>query len=90
MEGEAPFRKEGGGPRISNSFSGVVGDLPGILSTTLKGPGEDDAEEKESDGTEAAPTAVGESLGTGWPALAHSDKLVYHQSEPSLLAIIHK
>ncbi|MBW0470139.1 hypothetical protein O181_009854 [Austropuccinia psidii MF-1] len=30
MEGEAPSRKEGGMPRRSNSFSGVVAAFPGI------------------------------------------------------------
>ncbi|MBW0477379.1 hypothetical protein O181_017094 [Austropuccinia psidii MF-1] len=65
MEGEAPSRKEGRGPRISRSFSGVVGAFPGISRTTLKGPGEDDAEEEEmsvekeqSDGIEVVPAPV--------------------------------
>ncbi|MBW0494132.1 hypothetical protein O181_033847 [Austropuccinia psidii MF-1] len=39
MEGAAPSRKEARGPRISNSFSGVVGGFPGLSRTTLKGPG---------------------------------------------------
>ncbi|MBW0491866.1 hypothetical protein O181_031581 [Austropuccinia psidii MF-1] len=44
MEGEAPYRKEGRGPRRLSSSSVVVGGFPGISSTTLKGPGEDDSE----------------------------------------------
>ncbi|MBW0462902.1 hypothetical protein O181_002617 [Austropuccinia psidii MF-1] len=64
--------------------------FPGISKTTLKVPGKDDAEEdkkcveeEESDSTEATPTPVRESQGTGRPNLAHSN-----QSEPSLLAIM--
>ncbi|MBW0498317.1 hypothetical protein O181_038032 [Austropuccinia psidii MF-1] len=30
MEGAAPSRKEGRGPRRSSSFSGVVGSFPGL------------------------------------------------------------
>ncbi|MBW0506821.1 hypothetical protein O181_046536, partial [Austropuccinia psidii MF-1] len=41
MEGEAPFRKEGRGPRTSNSFSGIVGRFPGTSRTIFRGPGED-------------------------------------------------
>ncbi|MBW0589475.1 hypothetical protein O181_129190 [Austropuccinia psidii MF-1] len=79
MEGEAPSRKEGRGPRRSSSFSGVVGRFPGLSRTSLKVPGEDDEEEEEnsveeegSDGTEVAPAAVGVSQGTGSPTLAKS------------------
>ncbi|MBW0481177.1 hypothetical protein O181_020892 [Austropuccinia psidii MF-1] len=68
MEGAAPSRKEGRGPRRSNSFSGVVGGFPGLSRTTLKGPGEDGEEEQEnsvedeeSDGTEGIPPPVGAS-----------------------------
>ncbi|MBW0528044.1 hypothetical protein O181_067759 [Austropuccinia psidii MF-1] len=64
-----PTWKEQRGPRSSSSFSGVVGRLPGLSRTTLKGPGED-GEEEESDGTEGVPTPVGESQGTGGPTLA--------------------
>ncbi|MBW0563414.1 hypothetical protein O181_103129 [Austropuccinia psidii MF-1] len=39
MEGAAPSRTEGRGPRRSNSFSGVVGRFPGLSRTTFKGPG---------------------------------------------------
>ncbi|MBW0472810.1 hypothetical protein O181_012525 [Austropuccinia psidii MF-1] len=95
MEGAAPSRKEGRGPRRSNSFSGVVGRFPGTSRTILKGPGEDgeeegknSVEEEESDGTEGAPAPVGASQGTGGPTPAQSDKPVSHQSEPSLLAIM--
>ncbi|MBW0487089.1 hypothetical protein O181_026804 [Austropuccinia psidii MF-1] len=70
MEGAAPSRKEGRGPRRSSSFSGVVGGFPGLSRTSLKVPGEDDEEEEEncmeeeeSEGTEAAP--VEESQGIG-------------------------
>ncbi|MBW0480105.1 hypothetical protein O181_019820 [Austropuccinia psidii MF-1] len=87
MEGAAPSRKEGRGPRRSGSFSGVVGRYPGTSRTTFKGPGadgeeeeENSVEEEESDGTEGAPAPVGVSQGTGGPTLA--------QSEPSLLAIM--
>ncbi|MBW0476292.1 hypothetical protein O181_016007 [Austropuccinia psidii MF-1] len=48
MEGEGPSRKEGRGPRRSSSLSGVVGTFPGTSRTTLKGPGEDYAEEENS------------------------------------------
>ncbi|MBW0480343.1 hypothetical protein O181_020058 [Austropuccinia psidii MF-1] len=74
MEGAATSRKEGIGPRRSNSFSGVVGGFPGTSRTNFKGPGED----------------VGEFQGTGGPTLAQSDQSVSHQSEPSLLAIMHQ
>ncbi|MBW0578597.1 hypothetical protein O181_118312 [Austropuccinia psidii MF-1] len=40
VEGEAPSRKEGRGPRSSSSFSGVVDSFPGLSRTTFKGPGE--------------------------------------------------
>ncbi|MBW0582605.1 hypothetical protein O181_122320 [Austropuccinia psidii MF-1] len=39
MEGAAPSRKQGEGPRRSNSFSGVVGRFLGLSSTTFKVPG---------------------------------------------------
>ncbi|MBW0518890.1 hypothetical protein O181_058605, partial [Austropuccinia psidii MF-1] len=95
LEGAVPSRKEGRGPRRSNSFSTVVGTFEGISGTTIKGPGEDDAEEEEnsmeeegSDGTETSPTPVGESQGTGGSTLAHSNQTVSYQFEPSLLAIM--
>ncbi|MBW0583336.1 hypothetical protein O181_123051 [Austropuccinia psidii MF-1] len=95
MEGAAPSRKEGRGPRRSNSFSGVAGRLPGLSRTTLKGPGEDGEEEEENsvkeeeaDGAEGVPALVGASQGTGGPTLAQSDQPVSHKSEPSLLAIM--
>ncbi|MBW0512067.1 hypothetical protein O181_051782 [Austropuccinia psidii MF-1] len=66
MEKEAKSRKEGRGLRISSSFSGVVGRFPGLPTTSLKVPGEDDeeegensVEEEESHGTEATPAPVG-------------------------------
>ncbi|MBW0474857.1 hypothetical protein O181_014572 [Austropuccinia psidii MF-1] len=65
MEESAPSRKEGRGPRRPSSYSSVVDPFPGISSTTLKPPGEDDAEDEEnsveeedSDSTEASPTPV--------------------------------
>ncbi|MBW0552474.1 hypothetical protein O181_092189 [Austropuccinia psidii MF-1] len=68
-----------------------------ISRTTLKVPGEDDAEEgggsveeEESDGTEVVPAPVGSSEGTVEPPLAQSNQPVSHESEPSLLAIMHK
>ncbi|MBW0558050.1 hypothetical protein O181_097765 [Austropuccinia psidii MF-1] len=97
LEGAAPSRKEGRGPRRSNSFSGVVGRFPGGLRTISRGPGEDGEEEKEnsveeeeSDGTECVPAPEGESQGTGGPTLVSSDKPFSHQSEPSFLAIKQK
>ncbi|MBW0482192.1 hypothetical protein O181_021907 [Austropuccinia psidii MF-1] len=76
LEGEATSRKEGRGPRRSS-------------------PGEDGEEEEEnsveeegSDGTEGVPAPVGASQGTGGPTLSQYNKLVSHQSEPSLLAIM--
>ncbi|MBW0535507.1 hypothetical protein O181_075222 [Austropuccinia psidii MF-1] len=66
MEGAAPSRKEGRGPRRSSSFSGVVCMLPGASRTILKCSGEDfeeeeenSVEEEESDGSEGAPAPVG-------------------------------
>ncbi|MBW0576382.1 hypothetical protein O181_116097 [Austropuccinia psidii MF-1] len=96
-EGAAPSRKEGRVPRRSKSFSGVVGSFPGMSRTTFRGPGEDGEEEEENsveeeeyDGTEAAPAPVGASEGTRRPTLVQSDKPVSHQTEPSLLAIMHQ
>ncbi|MBW0478549.1 hypothetical protein O181_018264 [Austropuccinia psidii MF-1] len=74
MEGEAPSRKEGRGPRRSSSLSGVAGTFPGLSRTSLKVPGEDyEEDEEESDGTEDAPAPVGVPQGTGRPTLAQSD-----------------
>ncbi|MBW0463784.1 hypothetical protein O181_003499 [Austropuccinia psidii MF-1] len=71
--------------------------FPGISGTTIKGPGEDDAEEEEnsveeeeSDSTEAAPSPVGKLKGTGEPTLAQPNQPVSHQSKPSLFAIMKK
>ncbi|MBW0505383.1 hypothetical protein O181_045098 [Austropuccinia psidii MF-1] len=90
VEGAAPSRKEGIVPRISSSFTG-------LSRTTLEGPGEDDEEEEEdsvqeeaSDDIEGDPAPVGESQCTGGPTLAQYNQPVSHQSEPSLLAIMHK
>ncbi|MBW0485331.1 hypothetical protein O181_025046 [Austropuccinia psidii MF-1] len=81
MEGEAPSRKEGRGPRRSSSLSGVASRFPGLSRTNLKVPGEDDeekeensVEEEDSDGTEGVPAPVGESQGTGRPTLAQSNQ----------------
>ncbi|MBW0499931.1 hypothetical protein O181_039646 [Austropuccinia psidii MF-1] len=97
MEGAAPCRKEGRGPRRSNSFLGVVGGSPRHSRTTFKGPCEDSEEEeensvedKESDGTEGVPAPFGASQGTGGPTLAQYNRPFSHQSEPSLLAIMQK
>ncbi|MBW0591940.1 hypothetical protein O181_131655 [Austropuccinia psidii MF-1] len=61
----------------------------------IKGPGEDgeeeeenSVEEEESDGTEGVPAPVGASQGTEGPTLAQSNQPVFHQSQPSLLAIM--
>ncbi|MBW0563654.1 hypothetical protein O181_103369 [Austropuccinia psidii MF-1] len=49
MEGAAPSRKEGTGPRRSISSSGVVGAFPGMSKTSFKGLCEDgENEEKNS------------------------------------------
>ncbi|MBW0570294.1 hypothetical protein O181_110009 [Austropuccinia psidii MF-1] len=95
MEGAAPSRKEGGGPRRSISLSGVVVRFPGFLRTNIKAQGENDddeeensVEEEDSDCTEGVPAPVGASQSTGEPTLAQSDQPVSHQSEPSLLAIM--
>ncbi|MBW0576316.1 hypothetical protein O181_116031 [Austropuccinia psidii MF-1] len=95
MEGAAPSRKEGRGPRRSIPLSGAAGGFPGFSRTSLKVQGEDDdeeeensVEEEESDGTEGVPAPVGASQSTGGPTLAQSDQPVSHQSEPSLLAIM--
>ncbi|MBW0492424.1 hypothetical protein O181_032139 [Austropuccinia psidii MF-1] len=95
VKGAAPSRKEGRGPRRSNSFSGVVGSFPGLSRSTFKGPGEDDeveeensVEEEESEGTEGVSAPVGASQGTGGPTLDQSNQTVSHQSEQSLLAIM--
>ncbi|MBW0591596.1 hypothetical protein O181_131311 [Austropuccinia psidii MF-1] len=45
MEGAAPSRKEGRGPRRSISLSGVVGGFPVLSRTGLKVQGEDDDDE---------------------------------------------
>ncbi|MBW0489657.1 hypothetical protein O181_029372 [Austropuccinia psidii MF-1] len=97
MEGAAPYREEGRGPRISNSSSGVFGRFPGLSRTTSKVPGEDgegeeesSVEEEESDGIEGVPAPVWESQGTGGPILAQSNQPVSHQSITSLLAIMHQ
>ncbi|MBW0575892.1 hypothetical protein O181_115607 [Austropuccinia psidii MF-1] len=97
VEGEAPSKKEGRGPRRSSSFSGVVGGFPGFSRTTFKGPGENgeeeeenSVEEEESDGTEVVPAPVGASQGTSGPTLAHSDQPVSHQFKLSLLDIMQK
>ncbi|MBW0561042.1 hypothetical protein O181_100757 [Austropuccinia psidii MF-1] len=81
MEVEAPSRKEGRGPRRSNSFSGVASGFPGTSRTIFKGSGEDGEEEEEnsveeegSDGTEGVPALVGASQCTGVPTLAQSDQ----------------
>ncbi|MBW0561241.1 hypothetical protein O181_100956 [Austropuccinia psidii MF-1] len=54
LEGEAPPRKEGRGPRKFSSFSGVVGRFPGTSRTIFKGPGEDGEEEEENSVEEEA------------------------------------
>ncbi|MBW0479569.1 hypothetical protein O181_019284 [Austropuccinia psidii MF-1] len=97
LEREAPSRKGGRGPRQSNSFSVVVGDFPGLSRTTFKGPVEDGEEkeensvqEEESEGTEGLPAPVGESQGTGGPALFQSNQPVSNGSEQSLSVIFQK
>ncbi|MBW0470689.1 hypothetical protein O181_010404 [Austropuccinia psidii MF-1] len=95
MEGAAPSRKEGRGPKRSSLLSGVAGGFPGTSRTIFKGAGEDgekeeenSVEEEEADGTEGAPAPVGAPQGTWGPTLAQSAQPCSHQSEPSLLAIM--
>ncbi|MBW0471304.1 hypothetical protein O181_011019 [Austropuccinia psidii MF-1] len=87
MERAAPSRKEGRGPRRSDSLCGVVGGFPRTSRTIFKGSGED-GEEEESDGTEGVLAPAGAAQGTGGTTLAQSDQPVPHQSEPSLLNIM--
>ncbi|MBW0468783.1 hypothetical protein O181_008498 [Austropuccinia psidii MF-1] len=47
-------------------------------------------EEEGSDGTESVPAPVGASQGTGGPTLAQYNPTFSHQSEQSLLAIMHQ
>ncbi|MBW0585679.1 hypothetical protein O181_125394, partial [Austropuccinia psidii MF-1] len=86
---------DGRGPRRSSSYSGVVEPFPGTSRTTLRGPGEYDAdqeensvEEKNSDSTEPTTATVGASQGLRGPTIAQCNKTVSHQSEPVLLAIM--
>ncbi|MBW0494920.1 hypothetical protein O181_034635 [Austropuccinia psidii MF-1] len=95
LEGAAPSRKEGRGPRRSSSFSGVVGRFQGTSRTIFRATGEDgeeeeenSVEEEESYGTGGVPAPVRAYQGTEGPTLAQSNKPVSHQSEPSLLAIM--
>ncbi|MBW0490141.1 hypothetical protein O181_029856 [Austropuccinia psidii MF-1] len=80
------------GSRRSNSFSGVVGSFPILSKTTFRSPGEDGEEEEENsveeEESEGVPAPVGASQGTGGPTLAQYNKLVSHQSEPSLFSIM--
>ncbi|MBW0563684.1 hypothetical protein O181_103399 [Austropuccinia psidii MF-1] len=76
LEGAAPSRKEGRVPRRS-SKDGEEEE-------------ENSVEEEESDGTEGVPAPVEASQCTGGPTLAQSNQAVSHQSEPSLLAIMHQ
>ncbi|MBW0522442.1 hypothetical protein O181_062157 [Austropuccinia psidii MF-1] len=87
---EDPLRKEGRGPRRSTSLSGVVGRFPGVARTTFKGPGQDGEEEEENsvEEEESDGAPVGTSQGTGGPNIAQYNQPVFHQSEPSLLAIM--
>ncbi|MBW0521145.1 hypothetical protein O181_060860 [Austropuccinia psidii MF-1] len=69
--------------------------FPGTSRTIFRGPGEDgeeeednSVEEEESDGTEGVHAPVGASQGTEAPTISQSNEPVFHQSEPSLLAIM--
>ncbi|MBW0499487.1 hypothetical protein O181_039202 [Austropuccinia psidii MF-1] len=97
LEGAAPSRKEGRGPRRSNFLLRAVGGFPGLSRTTFKGPGEDGEEgeensvkEEESDGMEGVPAPVVESQGTGRPTLAKYHHPFFHQSEPFSFTIMQK
>ncbi|MBW0492596.1 hypothetical protein O181_032311 [Austropuccinia psidii MF-1] len=78
LEGEAPSRKEG--RRLRRSSPGKDGEEEE----------ENSVEEKESDGTEGVPAPVEAPQGTRRPTIAQSNQPVSHQSEPSLLAIMHQ
>ncbi|MBW0554978.1 hypothetical protein O181_094693 [Austropuccinia psidii MF-1] len=95
MEGESPIRKEGRGPIISRSFSGVAGSFPVFSKTSLRYLGEDDQEEEENyveeedyEDTGVFPVAMGAAKGIGGSTPAQSNKTFSHQYEPSLLAIM--
>ncbi|MBW0575799.1 hypothetical protein O181_115514, partial [Austropuccinia psidii MF-1] len=75
LEGEAPSRMEGRGPRSSPGEDGEEEEKNSV-------------EEEESDGTEGVPAPVGASQGTEGPTLSQSNHRVSHQSEPSLLDIM--
>ncbi|MBW0507118.1 hypothetical protein O181_046833 [Austropuccinia psidii MF-1] len=51
---------------------------------------ENSVKEEESDGTEGVPSPFGASQGTGGPTPSQSNQPVSHQSEPSLLGIMHQ
>ncbi|MBW0480560.1 hypothetical protein O181_020275 [Austropuccinia psidii MF-1] len=83
-------------PRAPLDGSLAVSQLRAYLD---RGPnlGKDGAEEDEnyleeegSKDTEVVPATVGESESTGWLTLPQSGKLVSHQSEQYLLAIMQK
>ncbi|MBW0552436.1 hypothetical protein O181_092151 [Austropuccinia psidii MF-1] len=83
MEGAAPSRKEGRGPRSSSSFSGVVNGFPGTSRTIFNSPVEEFGEEEEnsvdkeeSNGTEGVTAPVGASQGTGGRTLSQSDQYI--------------
>ncbi|MBW0561892.1 hypothetical protein O181_101607 [Austropuccinia psidii MF-1] len=79
MEGAAPSRKEGRGTRRSTSFSGVVGGVPGLSRTTLKGPGEDGEEEEErSDDTEGVPAPTMTCIMANFQAASVSESSRLH------------
>ncbi|MBW0488729.1 hypothetical protein O181_028444 [Austropuccinia psidii MF-1] len=78
MKEEESFRKEGRGPRRSNSFPGVVVAFPGISRITLKGSDDEEenhVEEEESDGNETS-LLLWENL-----------KVLEHQLYPSLISL---
>ncbi|MBW0465036.1 hypothetical protein O181_004751 [Austropuccinia psidii MF-1] len=79
-EGEALYRKEG---------RNTANKIKLILRSGWQEE-ENSLEEEESIGTGGVPAPVGASQGTGGPTLAQSNQPVSHQSEPSLLAIMHQ
>ncbi|MBW0477765.1 hypothetical protein O181_017480 [Austropuccinia psidii MF-1] len=92
LEGAAPSRKEGRGPRRSNPFSGVVGGFP-VLSKVLVKMVKRRRRilwmvRTKKKKTEGAPAPVGASQSTQGSTLAQSDHPVSHQSEQSLLDIM--
>ncbi|MBW0495163.1 hypothetical protein O181_034878 [Austropuccinia psidii MF-1] len=78
MEGEAPSRRGGIKSKISRSFSGLLGDYPGMSEGARARLGEaEDEEGKDPEASEAE-------------NLAHSNQPLVSQAEPTLLKMVEK